>query len=47
VNEIGGESGNTCGAGSSISGETGSRVGELRGDESRGAGGGELGGGVG
>ncbi len=47
VRWISGESGSTGGAGCSSSGDAGSRVGESRGDESRGAGGGELDGGVG
>jgi hypothetical protein len=47
VHEVGGESGSAGGAGNSSIGETGSRVGETRGDGLRGAGGGELGGGVG
>ncbi len=47
VRGIGGDSSSTGGAGCSSSGDTGSRVGKSRGDESRGAGGGELDGGVG
>jgi hypothetical protein len=47
VRGIGGESGSTGGVGCSSSGDAGSRVGESRGNESRGAGGGELDGGVG
>jgi hypothetical protein len=47
VHEVGGESGSAGGAGSSNIGETGSRVGESRGDGTRGTGGRELGGGVG
>jgi hypothetical protein len=47
VGGIGGESGSTGGAGCSSSGDAGSRVGESRGEESRGAGGVELDGGVG
>jgi hypothetical protein len=47
VRGIGGESGSTGGAGCSSSGDAGSRVGESRGDESRGAGGGELDGNIG
>ncbi len=47
VGGIDGKSGSTGGAGCSSSGDAGSRVGKLRGNESRGAGGGELDGGVG
>ncbi len=47
VGGIGGESDSTGGAGCSTSGDAGSRVGKSRGEESRGAGGVELNGGVG